>query len=297
LTTWNTAESPRAAAEVDVVVVEATVSHVQAEPPPDRSPGMWRAIRLALGLAEVTGETVAITAERRRTPATAGWNAAVGAGLVAGAGVAAAGRLAVRAVRPVAKVMLHPPLVPEEWHPARGVEALARLGGEERAAARRDLDRAVTALVPIVVERVLERISLTDLVRRHVDVDAIVADVDLDAVVARIDLDEIAARLDIDTIIARIDLVELADQVIEGIDLPEIIRESTGTVASEVVRGVRMQSIDADEAVARVIDRLFLRRRRRVTDAPGEPLSLGAADAVEDMAPGTGDGARPRSPT
>jgi hypothetical protein len=93
------------------------------------------------------------------------------------------------------------------------------------------------------------------------------------------------------------DLVGLADQVIEGIDLPEIIRESTGTVASEVVRGVRMQSIDADEAIARVVDRLFLRRRRRATDAPGEPLSLAGDDDVDLTAPVAGDGARPEAPS
>ena len=296
MTTWSTAESPRAAAEVDVVVVEAAVSHVRPEPSPDRSPGTWQAIRLALGLAEAAGDTVAVAVDRRKAPTAAGWNVAVGAGLVAGAGVAAAGHLAVRAVRPVAMVMLHPPLIPEQWHPARGVEALARLGGQERAAARRDLDRAVTALVPVIVEHVLERMSLTDLVREHVDVDAIVADVDLEAVVARIDLDSIAARLDIGAIISRLDLTALADEVIEGIDLPEIIRESTGTVASEVVRGVRMRSIDADEAVARVVDRLFLRRRRRATDAPGEPLSLAGADDVEFTAPVAGDGGRPEAP-
>ena len=185
---------------------------------------------------------------------------AVGAGLLAGAGVGAAGRLAARIVRPVASVVLHPPLVPEEWHPARGVEALARLGGQERASARRDLDRMVTALVPVVAE-------------------------------------EVVARLDLDAIIARIDLAGLAEEVIESIDLPEIIRESTGTVASEVVRGVRMQSIDADEAVARVVDRLFLRRRRRTTDAPGEPQSLSEVDGVDLTAPAAGDGARPQAPT
>jgi hypothetical protein len=297
LTTRSTADGGFAATEVDVVVVEATVSPAQPEPPADQPSGLWRTVRLALGMADAAGETVAMAVERRRTPAADGWNVAVGAGLVAGAAVAAGGRLAARVVRPVAMVMLHPPLVPEEWHPARGVEALARLGSQERAAARRDLDRAVTALVPVVVERVLERMSLTDLVMQHVDVDAIVAGVDLDAIVARIDLDAIAGRLDIEAIISRMDLVGLADQVIEGIDLPEIIRESTGTVASEVVRGVRMQSIDADEAIARVVDRLFLRRRRRATDAPGEPLSLAGDDDVDLTAPVAGDGARPEAPS
>jgi hypothetical protein len=291
MTTRSTADGLHTAAEVDVVVVEATVSPTVSasnrESLPEQPPGFWQAVRLALGLAEAAGDAAAMAIERRSPPAARGWDVAVGAGLLAGAGVTAAGRLALRAVRPVVGAVLHPPLVPKGWHPARGVEALARLGGQERAAARRDLDLAVSALVPVVIERVLERISLTELVKEHVDVDAIVAGVDLDAIVD---------RLDIDAVIARIDLVQLADEVIEGIDLPEIIRESTGTVASEVVRGVRMQSIDADEAIARVVDRLFLRRRRRVTDAPGEPLSLGGDD-VDLTAPVNGDGARPQAPT
>jgi hypothetical protein len=110
-------------------------------------------------------------------------------------------------------------------------------------------------------------------------------------------VEEVVARIDLDAIIARIDLTALAEEVIEGIDLPQIIKQSTGTVASEAVRGVRMQSIDADEAVARVVDRLFLRRRRRATDAPGEPLSLSEADGVDMTAPVAGDGARPQAPT
>jgi hypothetical protein len=278
-------------AEVDVVVVEATVSAQPSQTARDHVPGPWRGVRLVLGLAEAAGDTVAMALERRQAPGAAGWNVVVGAGLVAGAGLAAAGRLAARAARPVVTVLLTPPLVPRQWQPARTVEALARLGGDERAAARRDLDSVVTALVPVVVERVLAKISLTELVKRHVDVDALVAAVDIDAIVARIDLDAIAARLDIDAVVSRVDLVSLADEVIEGIDLPEIIRESTGTVASEVVRGVRMQSIDADEAVARVMDRVFLRRRRRATAAPGESVSFGGTgdaghDPATDASPG-----------
>jgi hypothetical protein len=57
-----------------------------------------------------------------------------------------------------------------------------------------------------------------------------------------------------------------------------------------------MQSIDADEAVARVVDRLFLRRRRRTTDVPGEPQSLSEVDGVDLTTPAAGDGARPQAP-
>jgi len=269
MTTRRRAEGVYAPADVDVVVVEATVSRTTRETSTDQPTGLWRAARLALGAAETVGNTVAVPVERPSQPAAVGWNVAIGAGLLAGAGVGAASRLAARIVRPVATVVLHPPLVPARLHPARGVEALARLGGQERASARRDLDRTVTALVPIIVEEVL----------------------------ARIDLDAVTQQIDIDAIISRIDLVGLAEEVIEGIDLPQIIRESTGTVASEVVRGVRMQSIDADEAVARVVDRLFLRRRRRATDAPGGPLPLDDVDGVVPTAASAGDGARPHLPS
>jgi hypothetical protein len=149
-----------------------------------------------------------------------------------------------------------------------------RLGGE------RDIERVVDALIPLVVERALQRIDLTALVAKNVDLDALVAEVDTDAVAARIDVDAVARRLDIDAVIARIDLVGLAEEVINAIDLPEIIRESTGSMASETVRGVRMQSIGADETVARIVDRILLRRRRRATATPtaGEPERTPAPD-------------------
>ncbi|HEX2360612.1 MAG TPA: hypothetical protein VHI11_00925 [Jiangellaceae bacterium] len=225
-----------------------------------------------------------------------GWDAVIGTAFVAGAVAYVVGRTAARIARPIATLVLRPPLVPTALHPARGVDALARLGAQQRATTGRDLERIVAAMVPAVVDRVLRQLPLTELVKEHVDIDAIVADVDLDAVVARIDLDAIAGRLDVEAIISRIDLIGLADDVIEGIDLPEIIRASTGTVASEVVRGVRMQSIDADEAVARVVDRLFLRRRHRITDAPDESPSLDQADGYPTAAE-SHDGARPQVPT
>ena len=39
-------------------------------------------------------------------------------------------------------------------------------------------------------------------------------------------------------------------------------------MASDTVRGVRMQGINADEAVGRAVDRLLLRRGRRATEVP-----------------------------
>ena len=131
-------------------------------------------------------------------------------------------------------------------------------------AARLDVD-AVAARID--VSAVIDRLDLTAIVRDNVDLDLIVSGVDLDAAATRITIDPIAARVDIDAIIDRIDLVGLAEQVINAIDLPEIIREATGSVASETVRGVRMQGIAGDEAIGRVVDRLLLRRGVRRTKA------------------------------
>jgi hypothetical protein len=92
-----------------------------------------------------------------------------------------------------------------------------------------------------------------------------------DVVLQRVDLNRIVAAVNIDAVIDRIDLVGIAQEVIDEIDLPEIIRESTGSMASETVRGVRMQGIAGDEALGRVVDRILLRRRERKTQARGVP--------------------------
>jgi hypothetical protein len=140
-----------------------------------------------------------------------------------------------------------------------------------------DVDRVATRLD---LDAVLDRIDLNAIVRDRVDVDGIVRTVDIDAVLDRIDLnaivrdrldldaiaraidiDAVAARVDLDAVIERLDLPALAQDVIDEIDLPVIIRESSGSIASETVRGVRMHSIDADEAVHRALDRVLHHRR------------------------------------
>ncbi len=136
----------------------------------------------------------------------------------------------------------------------------------DAVAARLDVD-AVAARLDI--DAVIERLDLTALVHERVDINYLVGSVDLDAIIARVDIDTVASRVDVDAIIDRVDLVTIAQDVIGAIDLPEIIRESTGSIASETVRGVRMQGIAADEAVGRAVDRMLLRRGRRRTQAPG----------------------------
>jgi hypothetical protein len=263
-------------------------------------------------------------------------DAALGAAALATSAAVSMTRLLARAAAPVGRLVMHPPLLNERLHPARVVEALAGRGHLARTSAGADLNRIIAAVVPPVVDEVLDSLDLTALVRervnidalvstidiaaiidrmdidailrqvdidgivrqldidaivskvdidaitRQVDIDAIVSEVDIDAIAKRIDVDAIVERIDIDTIVNRVDvdaivrrldLVGLAEEVVNGIDLPEIIRQSTGAMASDVVRDARMESIDADVAIARLVDRVIRRRRARRTDAPGEPES------------------------
>ena len=77
--------------------------------------------------------------------------------------------------------------------------------------------------------------------------------------------------VDVEHIVESVDLVAITNQIIAEIDLPEIIRQSTGSVASETVRGVRMQAISADDAVGRLGERFRLRRHVRSRHRPRHP--------------------------
>jgi hypothetical protein len=134
------------------------------------------------------------------------------------------------------------------------VHRVAEDGYVQRTASQEAVVRIVHALAPQVIEAVLDEIDITQLVVERVDIPAILAEVDL---------------------------VALAEQIIDGVDLPGIIRDSTGSMASEGVRSVRMQTIDADERVNRIVDRMLHRRHDRRTEAPNG--SIEAASASNDV--------------
>lgn len=137
----------------------------------------------------------------------------------------------------------------------------------DAAVARVDLDAAVRrvdldAAVGLVdLDAIVATVDLDAAVAR-VDIDGIIDRVDLDGVAAKLDVDAVVARADLDAVIDRIDLVGIVQEVLDVIDLPAIIRDSTGSMASETVRGVRMTGVGADDALARVVDRALFRRRR-----------------------------------
>lgn len=174
-----------------------------------------------------------------------------------------------RAMRPVSLVAT----VPFVDRAARSIEASAREVNEswldDRAEAERLADAFGDALAPVMADALLDRLDLTELVVERVDVDrladAISIDrlmerIDLNEVAAGIDVDAVAARLDVERVVQRLDLVAIANEVIDGVDLPTIIRESTETMAAETMDGVRERGMRADRFVARVVDRALLRK-------------------------------------
>ncbi|WP_238781609.1 hypothetical protein [Prescottella equi] len=138
------------------------------------------------------------------------------------------------------------------------VDAIAARVDIERIVDRVDVD-AIAARVDIAP--ILDRVDVDDVAAR-VDIERIVDRVDVNAIAAKVDVDRIAASVDVDAVIGRVDLVGLSNEVIEGVDLPRIIRESTSTMSTEAVRGARSQGMAADDAVAGFVGRLFGREER-----------------------------------
>ncbi len=115
----------------------------------------------------------------------------------------------------------------------RGCEGLPLVGGlftRGRVEAK--------AILSVIVAAVLDELDLTEIIRDKLQAEAV------------------------DAVIARIDLIALADQVIDGVDLPAIIRASTTTVTADVMTDVRSQGERADDAVAGFVDRMLGRRER-----------------------------------
>jgi hypothetical protein len=161
-----------------------------------------------------------------------------------GATAAAFTRFAVVVARPVVALALRPPLVPYEYSPQAGLDAVARAGARVRAEVGPLLDRVVPPAADIVLDR--------------------------------IDVNAVIARADIDAVVNSIDLAGIARQVIDELDIPDIIRESSGGLASETVVGVRLQGIAADERVNHLVDKILLRRHGRKATrrpAPAHPGS------------------------
>ena len=170
---------------------------------------------------------------------------------------------------------------------ARAAAPLAGRAGNawlRQAAARGRQDRE--ALTSAVARLALARVpGLTTALLNQLDLTAVVAErVDINAVAAQIDVDAIAQRVDVIAILDRLDPDALTRYLVEEMDLPAIIQSSTGSIMSDTVHDVRMQSISADERLNRMVDAILLRHLTRRKEAPG------AAGSGSGTTTGTGDG-------
>jgi hypothetical protein len=179
------------------------------------------------------------------------------------------GRAAVTAVQSVAdgNRRLLAGLPSYSWFEARRA-GLARLIRDERARSEATATQFFAVLIPEIAEGLLNSLDLTEIVVDRVDVDRLVQEVDLEAVVQGVDLNAAASRIDLDAMIDRIDLVRIANYLMEELEIPEIIRESTSALAVESVEQLRVQGIRADRFVSHVLDRMVRRRDERDLEGP-----------------------------
>lgn len=117
----------------------------------------------------------------------------------------------------------------------RGAERLPVLGDLLRRSRSDMMARGERALVPI-------KVLIADVAAQVVEL-----------VLDELDLNELVRR--------RVDLIGLANEVIDGIDLQSVIRESTDTMTNEVMSDVRSQGERADDAISGFVDRLLGRDR------------------------------------
>lgn len=227
-------------------------------------------------------------------------HAAVGLGLEAqrralDAGAALGERLSppLRVVARPAVVVARGPLV-AVWR-RLDLDGWAARGLAEQRRNRLAAEVTARALVAAIAAAVLEQVDLDAVVARvdldqiveRLDLDAVVARMDLNAIVERLDLDRIAGRIDVDAIaaridvgavVARVDLAGLTEQVMDEVDLGEVIRESSGTMATETVDALRVQGMRADRLLSGLVDRILLRKGERHTDPLADGHQQGAAD-------------------
>ena len=181
-------------------------------------------------------------------------------------------------VKPIGRSLMLPPVLPPSMTPEMVIRHLVVRGNHVLAAAEGALDVVSRELVPTATEAVLERVDVTDLVLKQVDLvrivdavlDRIIAASDLDAAAARLDVDAVAQRLDVDAVEARLDV---------------------NAVAAGAVHGVRVQGTDAYGQAQRVVGRVpFLRREPELEPTPKSRTTTAHAAIGPNPVPGAGFG-------
>ena len=210
-------------------------------------------VQAARGAMALVEPTLALTARTPRLPRR----------LQAGPWIAAMGVKGMRERQALVGVL---DALLDELVPAVVAEVLRRGHVADLVIRYVDLDEVVAS---VDLDRAIARVDINGLAA-SLDLNAVAGALDVDAVAARLDVEAVVDRLDltgivlehvdlealVNAVLGKVDMIALAQEIIEGIGLTEIIRESTGAMASDTVRGARMRGIAADEAIARILDRL-----------------------------------------
>jgi hypothetical protein len=239
----------------------------------------------ASALADALRSTMPSTTEpEKKDPAATLAGAGLGAAVTAAEATAGAAKQVAETIGPAITWLLEPRFAKDAQEVAAGATRV--LDGQWKAT-QAELVGAATSflqvLVPEIARALAGQVDLTQLVRERVDLNAIVDDVDIDRILDRIDLDQVVSRVDVDAIvdrvdvdrviartdllavIDRIDVAAIAQEVIEDVDLPRVIRESSGLLAGETVRTARVQGMHADHLVAKIVDRVIRREARELS--------------------------------
>ena len=234
-----------------------------------------------------------------RDPVATLAGAGLGAAVTTAEAAASAAKQAAETIGPAITWLVEPGFAKEAGEAAAGAARV--LDGRWKASQAEMVQAATTflgVLVPEIARGLADQVDITALVRERIDVNAIVEDVDIDGILDRVDLDAVIDRIDIDAIVGRVDMERLArsfpvetivdrvdvdrviartdlvsivdrldlsaiaEEVIDDVDLPRLIRESSGAMANETVQTARVQGMNADRLVARVIDKVIRREAR-----------------------------------
>lgn len=168
----------------------------------------------------------------------------------------------------------------ERWRVGNGLEQ--RHNEEVARAFVRDLaPRIATAvLTEIDLKTIVAAMPMDDIISEldingivaHVDINGIVSQVDIDGIIGRVDLDALMTRIDIDALMTRVDVGALLERVdmapivtdvLDTVDIGSLVRDSTGSVTTELIDGARISAVRLDLFVNRIVDKILLRRKPR----------------------------------
>lgn len=119
-----------------------------------------------------------------------------------------------------------------------------------------------------IVNGVVRELDVNAIVGQ-VDIDDLLTRIDIDALLTRIDMDALLERVDVDGIIKRVDLQAL----MADIGLQDIVRQSTGVLASDSVKLVRVRTMNGDVLFGRFVDRVLHRSPRYAELSPVAPAA------------------------